>query len=141
MEEEEEVLPTCRELSIGFVSYSPLGRGFLTGRWRSVEDLPEGDTRVARFPRFSEENFKKNLEMADEKGAIPRASWPSRVCLRRATTSSPSPAPSVASAWRRARRRWRSSQPKGISRASRTLPRGSASGERFYEQQMRAVNR
>jgi aryl-alcohol dehydrogenase-like predicted oxidoreductase len=64
-EVEDEVLPTVRELGIGFVPYSPLGRGFLTGRWRSVEDMPENDTRSARFPRFAEENFKKNLELAD----------------------------------------------------------------------------
>src|SRR3954454_19873909 len=62
---EDEVLPTVRELGIGFVPYSPLGRGFLTGRWRSIEDMPEDDTRSARFPRFAEENFKKNLELAD----------------------------------------------------------------------------
>ena len=62
---EDEVLPTIRELGIGLVPYSPLGRGFLTGRWRSVEDMPEEDTRAARFPRFAEENFKKNLELAD----------------------------------------------------------------------------
>src|SRR5215210_4843196 len=58
---EDEILPTVRELNIGFVAYSPLGRGFLTGRWRSIEDMPENDTRSARFPRFAEENFKKNL--------------------------------------------------------------------------------
>src|SRR5215218_4331420 len=60
---EDEVLPTVRELDIGFVPYSPLGRGFLTGRWRSIEDMPENDTRSARFPRFAEENFKKNVEL------------------------------------------------------------------------------
>src|SRR5918999_1649135 len=53
---EDEILPTVRELGIGFVPYSPLGRGFLTGRWRSLEDMPEDDTRAGRFPRFSEEN-------------------------------------------------------------------------------------
>ena len=62
---EDEVLPTVRELGIGFVPYSPLGRGFLTGRWRSIEDMPEDDTRSARFPRFAEENFEKNVELAD----------------------------------------------------------------------------
>lgn len=62
---EDEILPTCRELGVGFVAYSPLGRGFLTGQYRSVEDLPEDDTRAARFPRFQGENFQKNLELAD----------------------------------------------------------------------------
>jgi aryl-alcohol dehydrogenase-like predicted oxidoreductase len=64
-EVEDEILPTMRELDIGFVPYSPLGRGFLTGRWRSIEDMPENDTRSVRFPRFAEENFQKNLELAD----------------------------------------------------------------------------
>jgi aryl-alcohol dehydrogenase-like predicted oxidoreductase len=51
--EHDGVLDTIRELGIGFVAYSPLGRGFLTGRIRSLEDLPEGDSRRAgRFPRF-----------------------------------------------------------------------------------------
>jgi aryl-alcohol dehydrogenase-like predicted oxidoreductase len=75
---ENEILPTCRELGIGFVAYSPLGRGFLTGQYRSVEDLPENDTRAERFPRFQGENFQKNLELADrvreisaEKGVTP----------------------------------------------------------------------
>src|SRR4028118_621253 len=61
---EDEVLPALRELGIGFVPYSPLGRGFLTGRFKSIEDMPEEDTRSARFPRFAEENFMKNAELA-----------------------------------------------------------------------------
>ncbi len=63
---EGEILPTLREWGIGFVAYSPLGRGFLTGRWRSIEDMPENDTRAGRFPRFEEENFRKNLKLADK---------------------------------------------------------------------------
>jgi aryl-alcohol dehydrogenase-like predicted oxidoreductase len=61
---EEELLPTVRELGIGFVAYSPLGRGFLTGRFRSVEDLPEGDFRRVN-PRFEGENFARNLELVE----------------------------------------------------------------------------
>jgi aryl-alcohol dehydrogenase-like predicted oxidoreductase len=62
--EADGVLATIRELGIGFVAYSPLGRGFLTGRIRSVEDLPEGDSRRAgRFPRFQAENFQRNLDL------------------------------------------------------------------------------
>ena len=64
-EVEAEVLPTVRELGIGFVAYSPLGRGFLTGAYRSAADLPPGDTRTARFPRFSETNFEHNLALVD----------------------------------------------------------------------------
>jgi len=76
-EPEEELLATCRELGIGFVAYSPLGRGFLTGQVTRFEDLPEDDFR--RFsPRFQGENFQKNLdlvrrieEIAKEKGCQP----------------------------------------------------------------------
>jgi aryl-alcohol dehydrogenase-like predicted oxidoreductase len=74
---EDEVLPAVRELGIGFVAYSPLGRGFLTGRFRSVEDLDEDDFR-RRNPRFQGENFQRNLdlvqrveELAAEKGVTP----------------------------------------------------------------------
>jgi aryl-alcohol dehydrogenase-like predicted oxidoreductase len=74
---EEEILETCRELGIGFVAYSPLGRGFLTGQFTRFEDFPEDDYR--RFsPRFQGENFQKNLdlvrrveEIAKEKGCQP----------------------------------------------------------------------
>jgi aryl-alcohol dehydrogenase-like predicted oxidoreductase len=59
---EEDVLPTVRELGIGFVAYSPLGRGFLTGRIRSVDSLDERDFR-RRGPRFQEENLEHNLEL------------------------------------------------------------------------------
>jgi aryl-alcohol dehydrogenase-like predicted oxidoreductase len=61
-EPEDEILPTCRELGIGFVAYSPLGRGFLTGAIQSIDDLDEDDYR--RFsPRFQGENFQRNLDL------------------------------------------------------------------------------
>jgi aryl-alcohol dehydrogenase-like predicted oxidoreductase len=63
-EPEEEILETTRELDIGFVPYSPLGRGFLTGRFESPEDLPEDDWR-RHNPRFQGENFQKNLDLVD----------------------------------------------------------------------------
>jgi aryl-alcohol dehydrogenase-like predicted oxidoreductase len=59
---EDEVLPVCRELGIGFVPYSPLGRGFLTGKIQSPEDLPEDDYRRTT-PRFQGENFQRNLDL------------------------------------------------------------------------------
>ncbi|MDQ6738215.1 MAG: aldo/keto reductase [Gemmatimonadota bacterium] len=59
---EDEILPTVRELGIGFVAYAPLGRGFLTGRFRSFEDLPADDYRRNQ-PRFQGENFQKNLDV------------------------------------------------------------------------------
>ncbi len=61
-EPEQEILATCRQLGVGFVAYSPLGRGFLTGQFKRFEDLPEGDFR-RNAPRFQGENFQKNLEL------------------------------------------------------------------------------
>ena len=68
-EPEDEILPTVRELGIGFVAYSPLGRGFLTGRFRSLDDLPEGDFRRVN-PRFEGDNFRRNLDVVSQVHAI-----------------------------------------------------------------------
>ncbi len=74
---EDQILPTVRELGIGFVPYSPLGRGFLTGQFKTPDDLDAGDTR-RNHPRFQGEAFQKNLDlvaaigtMAAEKGCTP----------------------------------------------------------------------
>ena len=66
---EDEILPTVRELGIGFVPYSPLGRGFLTGKFKSEADLAEGDFRKGS-PRFSGENFARNLKLVELVEAI-----------------------------------------------------------------------
>ncbi len=75
---EAEVLPTIRELGIGLVPYSPLGRGFLTGTAKRAEDLPEDDWRKVNVPRFQGENFDRNMalvevvkEIAARKGCTP----------------------------------------------------------------------
>src|SRR5436305_82732 len=75
--EDNGVLETTRELGIGFIAYSPLGRGFLTGRFRSPDDLDDDDFRKHN-PRFQGENFQRNLdlvervqEIAREKGVTP----------------------------------------------------------------------
>ena len=147
-EVEDEILPTLRELGIGFVAYSPLGRGFLTGRWRSIEDMPEEDTRTARFPRFQEENFRKNLELADkvreisdENGITPgqlALAW----LLRQGDDIVPIPG---------TKRRERLEEnaaaadvtltDEDLRRIEEAIPRGSVAGERYAEQQMRAINR
>ena len=67
---EVEVLPLLRELGIGFVAYSPLGRGLLTGAIRSIDDLSAGDIRRDRFPRFREENLETNVVLAEQVAAI-----------------------------------------------------------------------
>ena len=66
---EDEILPTVRELGIGFVAYSPLGRGFLTGRFKTIDDLDERDFR-RRSPRFQGENFRRNLDLVDRIEAL-----------------------------------------------------------------------
>lgn len=79
---EEELLPTVRELGIGFVAYSPLGRGFLTGRFKRIEDLPNDDYR-RHHPRFEGENFQKNLDVVKiiEDMARDKASTPAQLAL------------------------------------------------------------
>lgn len=74
---EDEILATCRQLGIGFVAYSPLGRGFLTGQFKRPEDIPADDYR-RHSPRFQGENFEKNLQLvtqveqiAQRKGCTP----------------------------------------------------------------------
>jgi aryl-alcohol dehydrogenase-like predicted oxidoreductase len=68
-DQEPEVLPLLRQLGIGFVPYSPLGRGFLTGQVRSIDNLADDDSRTTN-PRFTGENFQRNLHIADEVAAI-----------------------------------------------------------------------
>ncbi len=147
-EVEDEILPTIRELGVGLVPYSPLGRGFLTGRWKSIEDMPENDTRSARFPRFAQENFKKNVELADrvrevadEKGVTPgqlALAWllaqgedivPIPGTKRREYLEENAGAADVALT------------EEDLRRIERAMPRGSAAGERYSEAGMRAVGR
>jgi aryl-alcohol dehydrogenase-like predicted oxidoreductase len=79
---EDELLATCEELGIGFVAYSPLGRGFLSGRYRSIEDLDEGDWRRVN-PRFAGDNFQRNLDVVDRVRALAqdRGATPSQLAL------------------------------------------------------------
>jgi aryl-alcohol dehydrogenase-like predicted oxidoreductase len=81
-EAEAEVLPTVRELGIGFVAYSPLGRGFLTGQFKTIDDLPADDYR-RNAPRFQGENFHKNLELVKkiEQMATAKGCTPSQLAL------------------------------------------------------------
>jgi len=79
---EDEILPTCRELGIGFVAYSPLGRGFLTGRFRTFDELPADDYRRNQ-PRFQGANFQKNLDLVThiEQLARRKTCTPSQLAL------------------------------------------------------------
>jgi aryl-alcohol dehydrogenase-like predicted oxidoreductase len=81
-EPEDEILPTCRELGIGFVAYAPLGRGFLTGAIKSIDDLAQDDFR--RYaPRFVGENFERNLALVTkiEELAADKAVTPAQLAL------------------------------------------------------------
>lgn len=69
---EREILPTCRELGIGYVPYSPLGRGFLTGRFKQADDVPAGDTR-RNHPRFQGDAFTRNLDLVAAIGTMAEA--------------------------------------------------------------------
>ena len=145
---EDEILPTVRELGIGFVPYSPLGRGFLTGRWSSIEDMPEDDTRSARFPRFAEENFKKNLELADRVREVAdvKGITPGQLALAWLLAQGDDIVPIPGTK----RRKYLEDNAgaaditlteEDLTRIEEAMPRGSAAGERYSEEQMRAVGR
>ncbi len=145
---EDEILPTLRELNIGFVPYSPLGRGFLTGRWRSIEDMPEDDTRSARFPRFAEENFKKNLELADRAREVAdgKGITPGQLALAWLLAQGEDILPIPGT--KRRKYLEENAGASGVTlteddlaRIEEAMPRGSAAGERYSEEQMRAVGR
>lgn len=144
---EDELLPTCRELGIGFVPYSPLGRGFLTGQIKRFEDLPEDDFR-RHSPRFQGENFQKNLELvakisqiAAEKGVKPSQlalAWvlaqgndivPIPGTKRRAYLEENVAALDV------------SLTPEDLARIDAAAPKGAAAGDRYPAAGMAAVNR
>jgi aryl-alcohol dehydrogenase-like predicted oxidoreductase len=144
---EAEILPTVRDLGIGFVAYSPLGRGFLSGAIRSPDDLDEDDWRRSN-PRFQGENFRKNLELvdrvrtiADEKD-VPAARLALAWLLHRGDDIVPIPGTtriehleSNADAVRV------TLQEEDLERIEAAAPPGAAAGERYPESGMRAVDR
>ena len=105
-DQEPEVLPLLRELDIGFVPYSPLGKGFLTGTIRSTDQFDKTDFRITN-PRFTGDNFQRNIAIADEvrpsqpMRASPRHRSPWRGCSRRAMTSRRFRVPAASSGSRR----------------------------------------
>jgi len=143
---EEEILPTVRALGIGFVAYSPLGRGFLTGQFRSPDDFPEDDARRIH-PRFAGENFRRNLDlvaeieaMAEEKGCT-AAQLAIAWVLARGEDVVPIPGTK--------RRRYLeqnlgalgvSLSEEDLRRIDRILPPGAASGARYHERGMATID-
>lgn len=146
-EPEDELLATCEELGIGFVPYSPLGRGFLSGEIKSVDDLAENDFRRAN-PRFQGENFRKNIdlvnavaEIAADKG-VTAAQMALAWVLARGETLVPIPGT------RRIRTLEENAAavdivltPEDLARIEAVFPKGAASGHRYAEAARAALNR
>ena len=144
---EAEILPTLRELGIGFVAYSPLGRGFLTGQIKRIEDLPENDYR-RNAPRFQGDNFRRNLDLvaeveriAQEKGCTPAQLALAWVLARGQDIVA------IPGSKRRDKLEDNAGAPAVIltaedrARIDRILPPGAAAGERYAPAQMQALNR
>jgi aryl-alcohol dehydrogenase-like predicted oxidoreductase len=143
---EAEILPTCRELGIGFVAYSPLGRGFLTGRFQRFEDLPEDDYR--RFsPRFQGENFQKNLDLVERVKDIAeeKSCTPSQLALAWVLSQGDDIVPIPGTKHRKyleenvgALKVELTSE--DLQRINEVFPYGAASGMRYPEHMMEKVN-
>lgn len=143
---EEGLIATVRELGIGFVAYSPLGRGFLTGRFRSFEDLPEGDYRRLA-PRFQGENFRKNLDVVAKVEEISREKGctPAQLALAwlHAQGKDVVPIPGTKS---RARLEENvgalrvSLTPADLARIEAVAPKGFTAGPRYPEMAMKAID-
>ncbi len=135
---EVSVLPTCREFGIGFVAYSPLGRGFLSGELRSVDELVDADTRKMAHPRFQKDNFTTNQALLTNLKDIAarRGLTPSQVAiawlLSHGTDVAPIPgtrrAAHVEENLRAAEVQLSSEE---VSALSRAFPPGAAAGDRY----------
>ena len=144
---EEEIIPTLRELGIGFVPYSPLGRGFLTGQIKSPSDLAPGDWR-ASSPRFRGENFQKNLDLVAkiEQLAAKKGCTPSQLALAWVVAQGSDLVPIPGTKRRKyleenAAAENVSLAPDDLATIDAIAPPGVAAGQRYDEGGMRAVNR
>ncbi|MEO8088900.1 MAG: aldo/keto reductase [Gemmatimonadales bacterium] len=143
---EDDVLPLCRELGIGFVAYSPLGRGFLTGRFRTFEDLPEGDYR-RNSPRFQGENFQKNLDLVGrvEEIAKRKPCTPAQLALAWLLAQGDDIVPIPGTKQRRyLEENLRSLEveltPPDLEEIEEMAPKGAAAGDRYHEAGMKTIN-
>jgi aryl-alcohol dehydrogenase-like predicted oxidoreductase len=144
---ENEILAACRELGIGFVAYSPLGRGFLTGQFHRFEDLPADDYR-RNTPRFQGENFQKNLDLVHrvEQIAREKACKPSQLALVWVLAQGDDIVPIPGTK----RRKYLEENvgaldvkltPEDLRRINEVFPTDAAAGDRYPEHMMTAVNR
>jgi aryl-alcohol dehydrogenase-like predicted oxidoreductase len=146
-EVETEILPVCRELGVGFVAYSPLGRGFLTTKFKKLEDLEPGDWRL-KSPRFQRENFERNLKLAEriEELARRKKCTPAQLALAWVLAHGEYIVP-IPGTKRRSYLEENVAAlhlemtPADREEISRALPAGLAAGPRYAEQAMQAVNR
>jgi aryl-alcohol dehydrogenase-like predicted oxidoreductase len=143
---EDEVLPLCRELGIGFVAYSPLGRGFLTGRFRSFDDLPEDDYR-RNSPRFQGENFERNLDLVARVEDIARRKQctPAQLALAWLLAQGNDVVPIPGTKQRRYLEQNIGSlrvelSASDLEQIEEVAPKGVAAGERYHEAGMRTIN-
>lgn len=143
---EDEVLPLCRELEIGFVAYSPLGRGFLTGRFRTFEDLPEDDYR-RNSPRFQGENFERNLDLVDrvEEIAQRKGCTPAQLALAWLLAQGEDIVPIPGTKQRRYLEQNVGALEVELTRSDletidEVAPKGVAAGERYHEAGMRTID-
>jgi aryl-alcohol dehydrogenase-like predicted oxidoreductase len=143
---EDEVLPLCRELGIGFVAYSPLGRGFLTGRFRKFEDLPPDDYR-RNSPRFQGENFQRNLDLVQRVEEIARRKkcTPGQLALAWLLARGDDVVPIPGTKQRRYLEENLRALEIELTRSDleeieEVAPKGVAAGERYHEAGMRTVN-
>jgi len=143
---EDEILKTCRELKIGFVAYSPLGRGFLTGQFKRFEDLPVDDYR-RNSPRFQGENFQKNLDLVRrvEEMAREKRCKPSQLALAWVLAQEEDIVPIPGTK----RRKYLEENVAAVDielsaddlrRLEEIFPQGVASGQRYPEHMMAIVN-
>jgi aryl-alcohol dehydrogenase-like predicted oxidoreductase len=145
---ETEIFPTCRDLGIGFVPYSPLGRGFLTGRLKSTTDMSEDDFRKKTHPRFQPENLAKNLQIVEkiEQLAAAKGCTPSQLALAwvMAQGNDIVPIPGTKKV-QYLRENIQAVAVKLTPEESRSIsdaiPKGSASGERYAPAQMQRLGR
>jgi aryl-alcohol dehydrogenase-like predicted oxidoreductase len=143
---EDEVLPLCRELGIGFVAYSPLGRGFLTGRFRTFEDLPEDDYR-RNSPRFQGENFPRNLDLVERVEDIARRKkcTPAQLALAWLLAQGKDIVPIPGTKQRRYLEENVGAlqvelSPSDLEEIEEVAPKGVAAGERYNEASMRTID-
>lgn len=144
---EDEILPTLRELGIGYVAYSPLGRGFLTGQFQKPEDLPEDDYR-RNSPRFQGDNFYKNLQLVEQVEAIAteKGATPSQLALAWLLAQGEDIVP-IPGTKRRTYLEENAAATQidltqqDLQRIEAVAPKGIAAGDRYPTHTMSAVNR